>query len=253
MIFCPQRKDDAMQDIQDQLRAWMAAGFAKRGRGSKRELAHLLGIGEAAISKMLKPEKGKGYQTIELVWVPTMEAFFGADAPVSLQMRAPASALVQDNVVPLRRQSPVKANISAPIPAPELPERQIPVYGVAVGGSDGRMKFNGERLDMVGCPPELKNAANAYAVYVTGDSMVPSFKPGQLAWVNPNLSARIGDDVIVQLRPHDEADAPEGFIKELVKRTPTKLIVKQYNPEMEISFEQAEVLSVHVVVFASRR
>ncbi len=68
------------------------------------------------------------------------------------------------------------------------------------------------------------------------------FKPGQLAWVNPNLSARIGDDVIVQLRPHDEHDTPEGFIKELVKRTPSKLIVKQYNPEMEISFEQAEVL-----------
>ncbi len=90
-------------------------------------------------------------------------------------------------------------------------------------------------------------------VYVTGDSMVPSFKPGQLAWVNPNLSARIGDDVIVQLRPRDEHDTPEGFIKELVKRTPSKLIVKQYNPEMEISFEQAEVLSVHVVVFASRR
>jgi phage repressor protein C with HTH and peptisase S24 domain len=251
MIFCPHRKDDAMQDIQDQLRAWMAAGFEKRGRGSKRELAHRLGIGEAAISKMLRPEKGKGFQTIELVWVPAMEEFFGLEAPVSLQLRTPSPT--QDNVVPMRPRPPVPANASAPLPAPELPERQIPVYGVAVGGSDGRMKFNGERLDMVGCPPELKNAANAYAVYVTGDSMVPSFKPGQLAWVNPNLSARIGDDVIVQLRPHDEHDTPEGFIKELVKRTPSKLIVKQYNPEMEISFEQAEVLSVHVVVFASRR
>ncbi len=75
----------------------------------------------------------------------------------------------------------------------------------------------------------------------------------RLAWVNPHLSARIGDDVIVQLRPHDENDTPEGFIKELVKRTPSKLIVKQYNPEMEITFEQTEVLSLHVVVFASRR
>lgn len=242
-----------MQDIQDQLRAWMAEGFARRGRGSKRELAHRLGIGEAAISKMLKPEKGKGYQTIELAFVPVMEEFFGVEAPVSVTVRPQASDIAQDNVVPIRPRPQVRANISAPMPAPELPERQIPVYGVAVGGSDGRMKFNGERLDMVGCPPELKNAANAYAVYVTGDSMVPSFKPGQLAWVNPNLAARIGDDVIVQLRSSDEADAPEGFIKELVKRTPSKLIVKQYNPEMEIAFEVSEVLSVHVVVFASRR
>lgn len=240
-----------MQDIQDQLRAWMEAGFAKLGRGSKRELAHRLGIGEAAISKMLKPGKGKGHQTIELTFVPAMEEFFGSEAPVSLTVRPPAPAA--SNVLPLRRPPPVTPNASPPLPAPELPERQIPVYGVAVGGSDGRMKFNGERLDMVGCPPELKNAANAYAVYVTGDSMVPSFKPGQLAWVNPNLSARTGDDVIVQLRPADEAEAPEGFIKELVRRTPSQLIVKQYNPEMEIRFEMAEVLSVHVVVFASRR
>jgi len=238
-----------MLDIQDQLRAWMAAGFARLGRGSKRAIAHRLGIGEAAISKMLKPEKGKAHQTIELAFIPVMEEFFGAQAPVSLTLRAGAA----DNVVPLRARAQVKPNASAPIPAPELPERQIPVYGVAVGGSDGRMKFNGERLDMVGCPPELKNAANAYAVYVTGESMVPSFKPGQLAWVNPNLTARVGDDVIVQLRPEDESDAPEGFIKELVRRTPSKLVVKQYNPEMEISFDQSQVLSVHVVVFASRR
>ncbi len=89
-----------MQDIQDQLRAWMAAGFEKRGRGSKRELAHRLGIGEAAISKMLRPEKGKGFQTIELVWVPAMEEFFGLEAPVSLQLRTPSPT--QDNAVPMR-------------------------------------------------------------------------------------------------------------------------------------------------------
>lgn len=144
-------------------------------------------------------------------------------------------------------------NASAPVPAPQLSQRQIPVYGVAIGGDDGRMKFNGERLDMVGCPPQLTNVPNAYAVYVSGDSMVPSFKPGQLAWVNPHLTARPGDDVIVQLHPEQDGDAPEGFIKELVKRTPSRLVVRQYNPAGEIEFDQADVLSVHVVVFASRR
>ncbi len=147
----------------------------------------------------------------------------------------------------------IQPNASQPFDPPELPQRQIPVYGVAIGGDDGRMKFNGERLDMVGSPPELRHVSNAYAVYVNGDSMVPSFKPGQIAWVNPHLTARAGDDVIVQIQPEHEGDAPEGFIKELVKRTPSKVVVKQYNPERTIEFDKDEVVSIHVVVFSSRR
>lgn len=143
-------------------------------------------------------------------------------------------------------------NASAPMPTPELPQRQIPVYGVAVGGDDGRMKFNGERLDMVGCPPELRAVPNAYAVYVAGDSMVPSFKPGQIAWVHPTRTARPGQDVIVQLHPEHEDEAPEGFIKELVKVTPSTVVVRQYNPPKDITFGREEVKSIHVVVFSSR-
>lgn len=149
-------------------------------------------------------------------------------------------------------RSDVRPNVSAPMPAPELPQRQIPVYGVAVGGDDGRMKFNGERLDMVGCPPELRAVPNAYAVYVAGDSMVPSFKPGQIAWVHPNRTARPGQDVIVQLHPEQDGDAPEGFIKELVKLTPSTVVVRQYNPPKDITFGRDDVKSLHVVVFASR-
>ena len=234
-----------MQDIQTQLRLWMAAALARKGRGSKSELARLIGIHEAAISKILNGEKNKGYQTVKLEWLPTMEAFFGSPAPVGVDLPAEGWRPTRDPAH--------KPNASAPFPPPELPSRQIPVYGVAVGGDDGRMKFNGERLDMVGCPPELRNVANAYAVYVNGESMVPSFKPGQIAWVNPHLTARPGDDVIVQLEPEHEGDVPEGFIKEFVKRTPSKLIVKQYNPECPIEFGHDEVRSVHVVVFASRR
>lgn len=114
------------------------------------------------------------------------------------------------------------------------------------------MKFNGERLDMVGCPPELRSVADAYAVYVAGESMVPSFKPGQIAWVHPHRTARPGQDVIVQLHPEQDGDAPEGFIKELVKMTPSTVVVRQYNPPKEITFHREEVKSIHVVVFASR-
>lgn len=234
-----------MQDTQAHLRAWMTAEFARKGRGAKRELARILGVHESAISKILNGEKGKGFQTIDLAWVPAMELFFRSKAP---------AVTVEFTSEPRPARDPsVQPNVSAPFSVPELPPRQIPVYGVAIGGDDGRMKFNGERLDMVGCPPELRNVANAYAVYVSGESMVPSFKPGQTAWVNPNITARPGDDVVVQVAPEHEGDAPEGFIKELVRKTPSKLILKQYNPDKSIEFALDDVVSIHVVVFASRR
>lgn len=170
--------------------------------------------------------------------------FAELDIPLSMLDPALAKLLTTLNETP--------PNASAPMPTPELPQRQIPVYGVAVGGDDGRMKFNGERLDMVGCPPELRAVPNAYAVYVAGDSMVPSFKPGQIAWVHPTRTARPGQDVIVQLHPEHEDEAPEGFIKELVKVTPSTVVVRQYNPPKDITFGREAVKSIHVVVFASR-
>jgi phage repressor protein C with HTH and peptisase S24 domain len=156
-------------------------------------------------------------------------------------------------VPPAPRPPRPTPNASAPMPIPELSNRRLPVYGVAVGGSDGRMKFNGELLDMAGCPDMLNNVPNAYAVDVAGESMVPVYRPGMRVWINPNLYAKSGDEVIIQILPSDESEAPDGYIKELVKRTPSRVVVKQYNPEMEIEFDAATVVSLHVVVFSSRR
>lgn len=164
---------------------------------------------------------------------------------------AKALGLDLDKIDPSLANIP-QPNASAPFDAPQLSERKIPVYGVAVGGDDGRMKFNGERLDMVSSPEELRNVPDAYAVYVQGDSMFPAFKPGQLVMVHPHKAARPGHDVIVQLHPDDEGDAPDGYIKELVRQTPSAVVVRQYNPPMEIEFERQRVKSIHVVVMASR-
>ncbi len=81
IIFCPNRKNEACKILRHILRAWMAAEFAKKGRGAKRDLARILGIHESAISKILNGEKGKGFQTIDLAWVPAMETFFRSKAP----------------------------------------------------------------------------------------------------------------------------------------------------------------------------
>jgi len=141
-----------------------------------------------------------------------------------------------------------EADILQTFPLPHFSGRRLPIFGVAVGGEDGRFEFNGEMLDTVVCPPGLENVPDAYGVWVSGESMYPRFKAGETCLVHPKLPPKRGDDIIVQLYPDNEEESPYGFIKEFVAWTPTRLIVRQFNPPKEIEFERSEVKSVHVII-----
>lgn len=137
-------------------------------------------------------------------------------------------------------------------PAPPMSDRDVPVYGRAQGGADGVFLFNGEVIGWEIRPPQLAGVKEAYATYVDGESMYPRYKPGETVWLNPHKPAARGDDVVVQMRPADEHAPPYGFIKEYVRRTPTKLVVCQHNPASEIEFDLTDVVSIHPIVFAQR-
>lgn len=156
----------------------------------------------------------------------------------------------------------VRQNTASPPPpnATFLPRQQIvttnkmlPVLGMAVGGEDGRYIFNGSVIDYVVCPPSLENVAGAYAVYIDGESMYPRFKAGETVWVHPGKPARRGDDVIVQLKPiEDDGSPPWGYVKEFVGRQGNNLVLRQYNPPIEIQFDVNEVLTTHPIVLAGK-
>lgn len=132
------------------------------------------------------------------------------------------------------------------------PGRMLPVLGEAVGGADGQYAFNGQILDYVACPPSLANVPNAYAVWIDGESMYPRYKSGELVYVHPGKPARRGDDVIVQIRPHEEDMPPRGFVKELVGYVGDKLVLKQYNPDSKIEFPRDDVISIHPITFSGK-
>lgn len=125
--------------------------------------------------------------------------------------------------------------------------RDLPILGQARGGDDEYFFGNGaDVLSLAYRPIELLNVANAYAVYVHGDSMAPRFEPGELLYVDPVRPARPGDDVIVQM-----ADG-QGFVKRLVRRTQRIVICRQFNPEEEIEYLASQVRSVHLIISATR-
>lgn len=128
--------------------------------------------------------------------------------------------------------------------------RMIPVLGEAVGGEDGEYAFNGQALDYVPCPPSLANVPNAYVIFIDGESMVPRYMPGEVAFVHPGKPVRRGDHVVVQVKPNEEGAPPRGFVKKFVGWTSTKLFLEQYNPAKKLEFLRNHVISVHLIVLA---
>jgi len=92
-----------------------------------------------------------------------------------------------------------------PKPAPEFFNKtdKMPVYAAAEGGG-GHLIISHDEIDRIPRPHTLEGIKEAYGILVTGDSMVPAYGPGDIAWVNPRLPPMRETDVILYL----EAPAP---------------------------------------------
>ena len=129
--------------------------------------------------------------------------------------------------------------------------RDLPVFGAAVGGDDGAFDFNGAVNEYVARPPILAGVANGYAVYVQGESMEPRYFAGELVHVNPNRPVTTGCFVVVQIRTGDPHMPTRGLIKQFVRRTASRLCLRQFNPRADLDHDLASVLTVHRIVGAS--
>lgn len=168
------------------------------------------------------------------------------DDPMSL---ADEAALESTSASPAQRPAP---NVRYPDAQPNLPSRQdmpqdIEVLGSVQGGDDGEFMFNGDVVDRMRRPPGLAHASGVYALYVTNDSMSPRYFAGEPVFVSTKRPVAIGDFVIIQMHPDEGETAGRGFLKRLVARRGNKIIVSQYNPELEIEFDVREVKSLHRV------
>jgi phage repressor protein C with HTH and peptisase S24 domain len=128
--------------------------------------------------------------------------------------------------------------------------RDVPVRGTAVGGAEGDadFSFNGETIDYAPRPASIAHRREVYALFVENDSMYPRFKPGTRLYVDPKRTPHVDDDVVIEMKPTVEGEPGAGFIKTLVRRTPTKIVVKQFNPPRELEFDRDQVKELHRVI-----
>lgn len=208
--------------------------LAAQGREMK-EVSLSAGLGETYIRDALKRGRGGKVENLEKIAVA-----LGRD-PDFLTRNGPALATVDGKRVQPNARDP------RPI-EPDYSREMIPVYGSAMGGSDGRFQLNGQIVDMVAAPPGLRGTKDAYAVYVVGSSMEHRYYEGETVYVHPGKPPRPGDFVVVQLKPRVDGDDYEGVVKKLVSRTPSKIVVEQFNPPMRIEFAADEVRALHKIV-----
>ena len=113
--------------------------------------------------------------------------------------------------------------------ARESAKRTIPLIGMAQAGAGGFFDDGGfptgAGWDEVAFP-EMPDP-NAYALEISGDSMLPLYRDGDVIIISPNASVRRGDRVVVKTTDG------EVLAKELKRRTENQIELKSLNPEHE--------------------
>lgn len=128
-------------------------------------------------------------------------------------------------------------------------ERRIPLIGLVQAGSGGYFDDAGfpvgggwDEISFPGVKDE-----NAYAVEVTGDSMEPVYRDGDVIIVSPNSAPRRGDRVVVR------TTKGEVLAKILKRQTAHSVELASFNPRHEpIMLPPEEVDWMARIVWASQ-
>lgn len=112
--------------------------------------------------------------------------------------------------------------------------RDVEILGTAVGGDGGEFYFNGDNAGWAKRPPVLFGVKQAFAIYLSNDSMRPVFKPGKVVYINPGRPAAPGDYVLVELHAESGDRNGPAFLKQLVRRTARELHLRQLNPPRDL-------------------
>lgn len=203
---------------------------------SQAALASRLGVSQAAVNKV---ENG---QTLKPRFLPKLSKVLGI--PLNeLDPDYPDEGSQVSNVraVPDADSSPT-GNVRDLVNDPRLLAiaasvgGEVPVYA-AVEGGPGEIILDKDPLEWVPRPGPLTGVKDGYLIYVSGTSMVPEYRPGERAIVNPRLPA-IPEQAYVFYS--DNPDNDRATIKFLKRITADTWHVEQYNPPEELELDRSD-------------
>lgn len=141
--------------------------------------------------------------------------------------------------------------------------KTLPVYGTALAADLEFSDVEGvqvkveqtevhmvEARDWMPRPIGVTGRPDLYVVVVAGHSMEPRHDSGRRLLVDPRRAPGVGDDVVVQLRgpTFDGEEVRHVLIKQLVRRRPGGLVLRQYNPFTEFEVGNDAVAALHAIM-----
>lgn len=137
--------------------------------------------------------------------------------------------------------------IGKPLPGDMLVgARDFPIYAAAQGG-EGFMIVHTDVMEWVKRPVILEGVPDSYGVLVMGDSMIPAYRPRDMALVHPRRPMERDTDVI--LYEHDpRTGEAKSMIKRLIGFNDRSYKLEQYNPAKTFSEHRADWPICHQVV-----
>jgi len=166
---------------------------------------------------------------------------------VANYLRVDPTALGRGDVIFLDDESLNEAEqITGEIVPPQGPS-DVPLMGVTYGGDDGDFEFNGEVAGHVRRPPGIAGMRKVFALHVLSNSMIPRYDPGEVIYCGDREPV-IGDHVVIETFPEEGDAHGKSFVKKLVKRTAAEIIVEQYNPPKELTFNRYAIKSLWRVI-----
>ena len=127
--------------------------------------------------------------------------------------------------------------------------RTVPLIGLAQAGEGGYFDDAGFPVgagwDAVDFPAVADE--NAYALEISGDSMLPAYRDGCVVIVSPNAPLRRGDRVVTRLKDG------EVMAKELKRLSAKTVELKSLNPEhSDFAFARDKVAWIARILWASQ-
>ncbi len=127
--------------------------------------------------------------------------------------------------------------------------RPIPVIGFAQAGAQGFFDDGGFPVgggwDTVNFPG--LGDENAYALEISGDSMLPVYRDGDIVVISPQADVRRGDRVVAKTRDG------EVMAKQLLRKTASRVELASFNPEFPLrSFSPGDLSWIARIIWASQ-
>ena len=145
--------------------------------------------------------------------------------------------------------TPIEIFVGLIEPSGGAAARAVPLIGFAEAGAGGYFDDGGfpagEGWDEIAFP--AVNDEHAYALEVSGQSMEPAYRDGDVIVVSPAAAIRRGDRVVVRTK------GGEVMAKELKRRTAKSIELKSLNAEHpDRTLAAADVLWIARILWASQ-